>query len=174
MTDRERLRAFIRDVPDFPKPGIQFKDITPLLQNPDALRKAIELLAAPFVDADVAHVVGVESRGFIFGPPVALALNAGFTIARKPGKLPWKTEIEHYELEYGTDAIEMHADAVAPGSNVLMIDDVIATGGTAGATAALVERMGAHVVGCAFLIELSFLDGRKRLPQVPIESVLVY
>lgn len=138
------------------------------------LRIACDALAEPFKDMNVAGVVGVESRGFIFGPPVALALGAGFTIARKPGKLPWKTERESYELEYGTDTIEMHVDAIRPGSNVLLIDDLIATGGTAGATAALVERMGGNVVGCSFLIELSVLEGRKRLSGFPVESVLVY
>ena len=174
MTDRERLHACIREIPDFPTPGILFRDITPLLQDAEMLRIACDALAEPFTDMNVAGVVGVESRGFIFGPPVALALGAGFTIARKPGKLPWKTERESYELEYGTDTIEMHADAIRPGSNVLLIDDLIATGGTAGATAALVERMGGNVVGCSFLIELSVLEGRKRLSGFPVESVLVY
>jgi adenine phosphoribosyltransferase len=168
------LLAGIREIPDFPSPGILFRDITPLLQDAEMLRIACNALAEPFKNMNVAGVVGVESRGFIFGPPVALALGAGFTIARKPGKLPWKTEQESYDLEYGTDTIEMHADAVRPGSNVLLIDDLIATGGTAGATAALVERMGGNVVGCSFLIELSVLGGRKRLPDVPVESVLVY
>ncbi len=174
MTDRERLHAAIREIPDFPTPGVLFRDITPLLQDAEMLRIACDALAEPFKDMNVAGVVGVESRGFIFGPPVALALGAGFTIARKPGKLPWKTERESYELEYGTDTIEMHADAIRPGSNVLLIDDLIATGGTAGATAALVERMGGNVVGCSFLIELSVLEGRKRLSGFPVESVLVY
>ena len=174
MTDRERLHAAIREIPDFPTPGVLFRDITPLLQDAEMLRIACDALAEPFKDMNVAGVVGVESRGFIFGPPVALALGAGFTIARKPGKLPWKTERESYDLEYGTDTIEMHADAIRPGSNVLLIDDLIATGGTAGATAALVERMGGNVVGCSFLIELSVLEGRKRLSGFPVESVLVY
>jgi len=174
VTDRERLHAAIREIPDFPTPGVLFRDITPLLQDAEMLRIACDALAEPFKDMNVAGVVGVESRGFIFGPPVALALGAGFTIARKPGKLPWKTERESYELEYGTDTIEMHADAIRPGSNVLLIDDLIATGGTAGATAALVERMGGNVVGCSFLIELSVLEGRKRLSGFPVESVLVY
>jgi adenine phosphoribosyltransferase len=166
--------AGIREIPDFPTPGVLFRDITPLLQDAEMLRIACTALAEPFRDMNVTGVVGVESRGFIFGPPVALALGAGFAIARKPGKLPWKTESESYELEYGSDAIEMHADAVRPGSNVLLIDDLIATGGTAGATAALVERMGGNVVGCSFLIELSVLEGRKRLSGLSVESVLVF
>jgi len=174
MNDRELLRSCIRDIHDFPQPGIVFKDITPLLQDADALRIACASLAAPFIDSGVSRVVGIESRGFIFGPPVALALGAGFAIARKPGKLPWKTERETYELEYGSDAVELHADAVEPGTNVLLIDDVIATGGTAAATAALVERMGARVVGCSFLIELSALEGRSRLAGIPIEAVLTF
>ncbi len=174
MTDAERLQRFIRDVPDFPKPGIQFKDITPLLQDPEMLRLACDRLTDPFRGQDVRCVVGVESRGFIFGPPVALALGAGFTIARKPGKLPWKTEREVYELEYGSDAIEIPADAIEPGANVLLIDDVIATGGTAGATATLVKRMGGNVIGFSFLIELSALGGRSRLPGVPVESVVIF
>jgi adenine phosphoribosyltransferase len=174
VTARERLLAGVREIPDFPTPGVLFRDITPLLQDAEMLRIACEALAEPFKGENVTGVVGIESRGFIFGPPVALALGAGFSIARKSGKLPWKTERETYELEYGTDSIEMHSDSVRPGSNVLLIDDLIATGGTAGATAALVERMGGKVVGCSFLIELSSLEGRKRLSGFPVRSVLVY
>lgn len=172
MTDRERLLAKIRDVPDFPKPGILFKDITPVLQDSETLELACRLLAQPFDGRGVSMVVGVESRGFIFGPPVALALGAGFAIARKSGRLPWETVSETYALEYGTETIEMHRDAVAPEQKVLLIDDLIATGGTAAATAALVRRMGGSVIGCSFLIELSFLEGRKRLMGHDIHAVL--
>jgi adenine phosphoribosyltransferase len=170
--DASRLLRHIRDVPDFPRPGILFKDITPLLQDADSLREACDLLAEPFTKARIDLVVGIESRGFIFGVPVALALGAGFSIARKQGKLPWKTRRESYELEYGSAEIEMHADAVRPGQRVLVIDDVIATGGTAAATARLVRALGGEVVAASFLIELAFLDGRKALDGVPIEAVL--
>ena len=166
------LRDYIRDVPDFPKPGILFKDITPLLQDAAALRSACELLAKPFAGRGIERVVGIESRGFIFGPPVALALGAGFGIARKQGKLPWQTRRESYDLEYGQAEIEMHSDAVRPGQRVLVIDDVIATGGTAAATARLVRALGGDVVAATFLIELAFLDGRKALNGLPVESVL--
>ena len=171
MKPRDVLLSKIRDVPDFPKPGIVFKDITPLLQDRDTLRLACELLAEPYHDAHIDVVVGVESRGFIFGPPVALALGAGFAIARKTGKLPWETVSEGYDLEYGSDRIEMHRDAVRPGQRALLIDDVIATGGTAAATARLIKSMGADVIGSCFLIELEALEGRKRL-SVPIHAVL--
>jgi adenine phosphoribosyltransferase len=169
---RRELLARIRDVPDFPRPGIVFKDITPLLQDAGALKLACELLAAPYRAAKVDLVVGVESRGFIFGPPVALALGAGFAIARKTGKLPWETVRASYALEYGEETIEMHRDSVRQGQRVLLIDDVIATGGTAAATARLVREQGGIVVGAAFLIELSFLDGRRALGNVPVEAVL--
>ncbi len=174
MNPHQLLREKIRDVPDFPKPGIVFRDITPLLQDPEALRIACELLAEPFKGRGIDMVVGVESRGFIFGPPVALQLGAGFAIARKAGKLPWDTVSESFELEYGVEQIEMHRDAVGPEQRVLLIDDVIATGGTAAATAQLVRRMGAQVVGSCFLIELSFLEGRKRLPGLDIRAVLSF
>ncbi len=174
MNPHQLLREKIRDVPDFPKPGIVFRDITPLLQDPEALRIACELLAEPFEGRGIDMVVGVESRGFIFGPPVALQLGAGFAIARKAGKLPWDTVSETFELEYGVEQIEMHRDAVGPEQRVLLIDDVIATGGTAAATAELVRRMGAQVVGSCFLIELSFLEGRKRLPGIDIRAVLSF
>jgi adenine phosphoribosyltransferase len=171
---RDLLLQRIRDVPDFPKPGIIFRDITPLLQDKDALRLACELLTEPFRDRDIDLVVGVESRGFIFGPPVALNLDAGFVITRKVGKLPWETVSESYELEYGTEHVEMHRDAVKPNQTVLLIDDVIATGGTAAATANLVQRMGGKVIGGCFLIELSALDGRKRLPSMDVQAVLTF
>ncbi len=174
MNPHQLLREKIRDVPDFPKPGIVFRDITPLLQDPEALRIACELLAEPFGASGIDMVVGVESRGFIFGPPVALQLGAGFAIARKAGKLPWDTVSDSFELEYGVEQIEMHRDAVGPEQRVLLIDDVIATGGTAAATAELVHRMGAQVVGSCFLIELSFLEGRKRLPGLDVRAVLSF
>ncbi len=174
MNPHQLLREKIRDVPDFPKPGIVFRDITPLLQDPEALRIACELLGEPFKGRGIDMVVGVESRGFIFGPPVALQLGAGFAIARKAGKLPWDTVSESFELEYGVEQIEMHRDAVGPEQRVLLIEDVIATGGTAAATAELVRRMGAQVVGSCFLIELSFLEGRKRLPGLDVRAVLTF
>jgi adenine phosphoribosyltransferase len=170
--ERELLLARIRDVPDFPKPGVLFKDITPVLQDAETLALACRKLAEPFRGKGISLVVGVESRGFIFGPPVALELGAGFAIARKSGKLPWETVREEYDLEYGSETIEMHRDAVTPGQSVLLIDDLIATGGTAAATARLVRRMGGAVLGCAFLVELAFLEGRKRLAGLDVHAVL--
>ena len=161
------LRRYIRDIPDFPKPGILFRDLTPLLANPAALKLAIQALAAPFTEARIDYVVGTEARGFIFGAPVALTLDVGFIPVRKPGKLPGETVSASYELEYGTDHVEMHVDALSANDRVLVVDDLIATGGTAQATVALVRQVGATVVGCAFLIELSFLDGRKLVDVVP-------
>ena len=173
-TSRDKLASLIRDMPDFPRPGIVFKDITPLLRDPDGLRLACELLAQPFLERKVDLVVGIESRGFIFGAPVALALGAGFTLARKQGKLPGQTLRTSYALEYGDAEIEMQRDAVAPGQRVLLIDDVIATGGTAAATARLVHELGGTVIGACFLLELAFLDGRKALEGFPIEALLRY
>jgi adenine phosphoribosyltransferase len=167
-----RLAGLIRDMPDFPRPGIVFKDIMPLLRNPEALRAACDALAAGFRDDGVDLVVGIESRGFIFGAPVALALGAGFTVARKQGKLPGDTVRTRYALEYGDAEIEMQADALAPGERVLVIDDVIATGGTAAATSRLVRQLGGVVVGACFLIELGFLDGRKALEGLRVEALL--
>lgn len=157
------LKDYIRDVPDFPSPGIVFKDLTPLLAAPAALAAAVRGLAAPFGRLAVTKVVGIEARGFIVAAPVALDLQAGFVPVRKPGKLPWKTEVAAYELEYGSDVLSIHADGVGPGDRVLIVDDVIATGGTAAATIELVTRLGAEVIGLAFLIELGFLAGRRRL-----------
>jgi adenine phosphoribosyltransferase len=168
------LRKRIRDVPGFPKPGIVFRDISPLLRDAASLRLACRLLADPFRGQRVDLVIGIESRGFIFGPPVALELGAGFEMARKLGKLPGQTYSERYELEYGSAQIEIHRDAVAPDQRVLVIDDVIATGGTAGAVARLVRRVGAQVIGASFLIELRALGGRAALAGVPISSVLEY
>lgn len=171
---REQLRRFVRDVPNFPHQGITFRDITPLLASPDEFALAIVGMITPWRDAGVTHVIGVESRGFIFGAPVALGLGAGFIPVRKPGKLPRTVLREAYALEYGTDALEMHADALPPGSRVVIVDDVLATGGTASAAAQLVVNAGATVVGYAFLIELTSLGARARLPDVRIESTLTY
>jgi adenine phosphoribosyltransferase len=168
------LAKLVRNVPDWPKPGIQFKDITPLLSDPAGLKQAIDDLAEPFRNSKVELVLGTEARGFLFAPAVALALGAGVVLARKPGKLPWKTLSESYALEYGTDALEVHQDAVKPGQKVLLVDDLLATGGTMLAAAKLVETLGGVVVGCAFLIELSFLPGRERLSPRPIHSLIQY
>lgn len=164
--------SLLRDVPDFPEPGVVFKDITPLLDDAAAFGMVIRDLAAPFATEGVTHVVGIESRGFIMGAPVALELGAGFVPVRKPGKLPYETVSQSYELEYGSDTIEMHVDAVGPGNRVLIVDDVIATGGTASATLELVRRQGAEVVGIAAYVELTFLDGRSKLPDVPIVTLV--
>jgi adenine phosphoribosyltransferase len=169
---RRKIEGRIRDVPDFPRPGILFKDITPLLRDPETLRLACEGMAASFQADRVDLVVGIESRGFIFGAPVALALGAGFTLARKQGKLPGETLATSYALEYGEAEIEMQSDALARGQRVLVIDDVIATGGTAAATARLVRQLGGVLVGACFLIELAFLEGRKALPGIRIEALL--
>jgi adenine phosphoribosyltransferase len=170
----ESLKGAIRDVPDFPKPGIVFKDITPVLSDAELFRRTTEAMAAPFVNAGTSYVVGVESRGFIFGAPVALALGAGFTPVRKPGKLPYRTTAAEYALEYGTDRLEIHADACAPDARVLVVDDVLATGGTAAATCRLVEALGGVVVGCSFLVELSFLPGRAALSGRRVEALVTY
>jgi len=157
------LKTIIRGVPDFPKKGILFRDITPLLADPEAMRQVSDALADRYRGAGVDVVVGIEARGFVFAALVAERLGAALAIVRKPGKLPYKTASETYELEYGTDTIEIHTDAVAKGQKVLVVDDVLATGGTMAACCRLVERLGGVVVGCAFAIELSFLEGRKRL-----------
>jgi len=166
--------ALIRDVPDFPKPGITFKDITPLLADPEAFAEVVDRLAEPFVGRGVTKVVGIEARGFVVAAPVAHRLGAGFVPVRKPGKLPWETASEAYELEYGTDELEVHLDAIAPGEKVLVVDDVIATGGTALAAARLVEGLGGQVVGLAFLLSLAFLGGTDRLGELPHVSLLTY
>ena len=167
--------ALIRDVPDFPKPGIMFKDITPLLGDGPGLAAAIEALAAPWRDAPPVAVLGIESRGFILGAPLALALGCGFVPVRKPGKLPGKTISQDYGLEYGKDRIEIHADALAPGSRVLLLDDVLATGGTLLAALTLAQRMQLDVVGAAVLVELAELDGRARWPsEIPLQATLAY
>lgn len=170
MTD---LRRFIRDVPDFPTPGILFRDITPLLASPEAFRAAVDAMVAPFRDARAGKVVGIEARGFMFGAAVARELGLGFVPARKPGKLPGKTEKVAYGLEYGSDALEVHADAFSPGESVLIVDDVLATGGTSAAAAELVERLGARVTALVFCIELAALQGRSRLSGRLAHAVLV-
>jgi adenine phosphoribosyltransferase len=167
-----KLRDLIRDVPDFPKKGIVFKDITPLLADPAGLSLAVEYLTQPFRGTPIDVVVGAESRGFIFGTAVARNLSAGFVPIRKPGKLPRKTRVQEYALEYGTDKLEIHEDAIQPGMRVLMVDDLLATGGTMAACCRLVESLGGKIAGIAFLIELTFLNGRKLLADYPIHSIL--
>lgn len=168
------LDRFIRDVPDFPKPGIIFKDITPLLASPVALSAAVEGLAAPFRDAGITRVAAIESRGFIFGAPVAQLLGCGFVPIRKPGKLPCKTVRHEYALEYGSDCIEVHDDALSESDRVLIVDDVLATGGTAAAAVHLVEHFGASVAGVSLVVELKFLGGRSKLGRVPVHTLLAY
>lgn len=169
-----RLASGIRDIPDHPRPGIVFKDITPLLGDAVLFRDACAALTAPYVGREVSHVVAIESRGFLFGGPAAVALGAGIVPVRKPGKLPFRCSREEYVLEYGTDALEMHVDALGEGSRVLIVDDVLATGGTAAATTRLIERSGAQVVGYAFLIELAFLGGRQALGGRRVERVIAF
>ncbi len=173
MNDHE-LSRYIRDVPDFPKPGILFRDVTPLLADAAALRRAVAALAEPFRGAGIERVLGIESRGFMFGAPVALELDVGFGVIRKAGKLPYDTHRVSYDLEYGTDTLEMHVDAVAPGQRVLIVDDLIATGGTAAAGVTLVREAGGEVVGCAFLVELGALEGSQRLDVDRYHVVLRY
>jgi adenine phosphoribosyltransferase len=164
------IDEFIRDVPDFPKPGIVFKDITPLLGNIEALRMTVKMLADPYRDTGVQIVTGVEARGFIFGSLLADELGVGFVPIRKPGKLPAETLSVSYELEYGTDTVEIHADAIAPGQRVLMCDDLIATGGTVEAACKLVKRLDAEIIAAVFVVELSFLPGRAKLEALGIET----
>ncbi|HVP31395.1 MAG TPA: adenine phosphoribosyltransferase [Myxococcota bacterium] len=174
LYDAQVLRRFIRDIPDFPKPGILFRDVTPLLADAKALRSAVEALAAPFRNDAVDHVIGIESRGFLFGAPVALALGAGLCLVRKAGKLPYETRSTTYALEYGSDTVEMHIDAVKPGQRVIVVDDLVATGGTAAAAVRLARESGALVEGCAFLIELGALGGRALLDVPRVHSVIAY
>jgi adenine phosphoribosyltransferase len=162
----------VRDVPDFPQPGIVFKDLTPLMADVDAYRFSVDAIADHAAGLTVDKVVGIEARGFIWAAPVAYRIGAGFVPVRKPGKLPWQTVTESYELEYGTDSLDVHADAVEPGDSVLIVDDVLATGGTAAATARLVERLGGHLAGLAFVVELGFLNGRGKLADHDILSLM--
>ena len=173
MTEAE-LTAHIRDIPDWPEPGVVFKDITPLLADAEAFHTALDLMDGPFVDEGITRVVGIEARGFIFAAPIAIRLGAGFIPVRKPGKLPHDIHHQEYDLEYGTDRIEVHSDAVLPGDRVLIVDDVLATGGTGRAAIDLVHKMGADVVGFSVLVELDFLGGRQRLDGVRTHSVVHY
>ncbi len=168
------LKSLIRDVPDFPKPGIVFKDITTLTRNPEGFRRSVDEMADRYMDLNVDIVVGMESRGFIFGGAVAYLLGAGFVPARKPGKLPAEIISAEYELEYGTDTLEMHRDAIEPGQRVLIVDDLLATGGTAAATATLVRQLGGEIVGIMFLIDLTFLKGREKLADCDVASLVEY
>ena len=170
----DAISASIRDVPNFPKPGIVFKDITPLLLDATLFRRAIELMTVPFERLGASRVISIESRGFLLGAPIALALGAGLVPIRKPGKLPGERDRIEYALEYGVDALEMHRDAVGPADRVLIVDDVLATGGTAAGAARLVRGQGGRVVGFSFLIELDFLNGRKKLPGERVEALLHY
>lgn len=174
MTDTvtEALRRTLRAIPDYPKPGIVFQDITPVLQDGLLFRQAQEALTEPYRAAGITHVVGIEARGFILAAPVALSIGAGFIPLRKPGKLPWKTIRHEYELEYGTDALEAHEDACPSGARVLIVDDVLATGGTAQAAGALVRRLGGEVVGWSFLMAITGLNGVSRLTGAPTHVVL--
>jgi adenine phosphoribosyltransferase len=173
-SDAAWLKEHIRDIADFPKPGVVFKDITPLLSDRKAFNATVDELSERFVDRGVDKVLGIEARGFIFAAPVAYRLGAGFVPVRKAGKLPWHIEKQEYELEYGTDLLEIHRDAVAPGERALIIDDVMATGGTAAATIRLVEKLGGSIVGLGFVIELAFLGGRARLEGHDAVSLLTY
>ena len=170
------LKSLIRDIPDFPQPGILFRDITTLLSDPQGLRHTIDSLTDQCQTANLVpdYIVGMESRGFIFAPPLAYQLNAGFVPVRKPGKLPADVHSVAYELEYGTDQLEIHQDAIAPGAKVLIVDDLLATGGTAKAAAELLEKMHAEVIGFAFVIELLALKGKNQLPEVPLISLIQY
>jgi len=174
MLTNIKLTDYIRDIKDFPKPGIIFKDIAPLLSDKGALREAIEALAEPFRNQKIDYVAAVEARGFIFGSAVAKELGAGFIPIRKPGKLPFDTDSVTYDLEYGSDTLEIHTDAVKAGDKVLMVDDLLATGGTMGAACELVEKLGANISGLTFLVELTFLPGREKLKSYPIHAIISY
>jgi len=170
----ERVKGLIRDIPDFPQPGIVFKDITPLLADDDAFSSVIDLIVVRYGRGNIDKVVGIEARGFILASPVAYHFGAGFVPVRKEGKLPWETEREEYALEYGTAVLEIHKDGIGDGERVLIVDDVLATGGTARATAKLVERLGGKVIGIACLIELTFLKGRENLAGYDFFSLITY
>ena len=171
---QDNIKAIIRDIPDFPKPGILFKDITPVLKHPEVFRQVVDAIAAEIKKVKVQYIVGIESRGFIFSPTLAYQLNAGFVPVRKMGKLPYKTERVAYALEYGESILEIHKDSIEPGSKVAIVDDLLATGGTAQACAQLVEKLGGKVVKMAFLVELLFLDGRKKLDDYDVFSLVQY
>ena len=168
------IAAAIRNVEDFPKPGISFKDITPILSDPALFQRSIDLLTETIKGQKIDKVVGIDARGFIFGAPIALSLGAGFIPIRKQGKLPWKTHAESYSLEYGENTIEIHQDAIHPGDKVLLIDDLLATGGTAAAAVNLLQKLEADIVSVSFLIELSFLNGREKINSSKIQSIINY
>lgn len=170
----DQLKRVIRDIHDFPKPGITFKDITPLVRDPAALRLATHQLLHPFLGERLTAVAGMEARGFIFGSLVAWELGVGFVPLRKPGKLPYDVQSISYDLEYGSATLEMHVDAIGPGDRVLVVDDVIASGGTAHASCQLIEKLGAHVAGCAFVVELAALGGRDKLRDYRVHCLLTY
>lgn len=170
----ERLKSYIRDIPDFPKAGILFKDITPLVKNPATLKLAVHQIVGPFLDQQISAVAGMEARGFIFGALAAWELGVGFIPLRKPGKLPYNVHSVSYDLEYGSAALEAHIDALEPGDRVLLVDDLLATGGTAKASCELIEQLGAEVVACAFVVELDDLRGRQKIGQYRIHSLLHY
>jgi adenine phosphoribosyltransferase len=170
----EKLKAAIRDIPDFPKPGILFKDITPLVKDPVTLRLAVHHLLHPYLGREITAVAGMEARGFIFGSLVAWELGVGFVPLRKPGKLPYDVQTISYDLEYGSAALEVHIDALGPGDKVLLVDDLLATGGTAKASCELVEALGAEIVACAFVVELDELKGREKLERYSVHSLLHY
>ena len=170
----KELDKYIRNIPDFPEPGIQFKDITPLIKEPQILKIAVKKLIAPFIDQKINAVAGMEARGFIFGSLAAWELGVSFIPLRKPNKLPYKVESLSYDLEYGKSALENHVDALNKNDHVLLVDDLIATGGTAVASCKLIEKLGAEIIGCAFVIELDFLNGRKKLSKYDIHSLIHY
>jgi len=171
---QERLKSKVRDIPDFPKKGIIFKDITPLLNDSKTFREAVQIFAQRYDGKQIHKIVAIESRGFIFGSALAYHLGTGFAVVRKTGKLPYKTIKKSYDLEYGSDVLEIHEDGIRPGDNVVIVDDLLATGGTALATAKLVEELKGNIVECSFLIELSFLKGRQKLKNYPVFSILQY
>ena len=172
MSSSSILAAAVRNIPDFPKPGIQFKDITPILADPALFRQAVDALIEPYSPGDINQIVGIDARGFIFAAAAALRLEAGFIPIRKKGKLPFYTHEESYDLEYGTNTVAIHADAIPPGAQILLIDDLLATGGTAIAALNLLKNFEAQVVEAVFLIELSALNGREKIPQTPVRSII--
>jgi len=174
LTELEQIKSLIREVPDFPEPGISFKDITTLLRDASGLKATVDALVGRYTGEQIDVVVGIESRGFVIGTPMALALGCGFVPIRKPGKLPSSTLSQEYTLEYGTDAVEIHEDAIGTGERVLMVDDLLATGGTMEASCQLVERLGGKIIGVGFIVELEFLNGRKRLHDFRVDSLVRY